>query len=169
MSDADTENTVRWMAPIFTRRRADGSFYFSDETVRAFMPALLISLGFDPAQAPPAIAAMVGAFAREAGVSEGEPREVVAAKLQAFLAAHPLDPELLFEVTRGLREEVATYSPEELARDVAHALGLVRPALVPKDGPVPEGAVRAGPLARFALEPEPPAPRPRGGARGKRR
>ncbi len=153
MTTPETADTLRWMAPIFTRRRADGTFYYSDEAVRAFLPALLISLGFDPATAPPPVATMVGAFARAAGVVETDPREVVAAKLKAHLAANPLDPELLFEVNRGLREEVATYSPEELARDVADALGLVRPALVPKDAPPPEGAIKAGPMARFTLEP----------------
>lgn len=163
MTDPHTADTLRWMAPIFSRRRADGSFYFSDQAVRAFLPALLISLGFDPRTAPPAVAAMVGAFAREAGVVETDARDVVSAKLQAHLAANPLDPELLFEVNRGLREEVATYSPEELARDVADALGLVRPALVPKDAPVPDGAVKAGPMARFTLEPaEKKKPRSKG-------
>lgn len=157
MTDPHTEDTLRWMAPIFTRRRADGEPYYSDADVRAFLPALLVSLGFDPRQAPPQLTAMVGAFAQAAGVTAEDPREVVAAKLQAHLAAQPLNPELVFEVSRGLREEQATYSPEELAREVAVALGLARPAVLAPAGPPPEGAVRAGPMARFALADEVPS------------
>lgn len=171
MTDPHTEDTLRWMAPIFTRRRADGELYYSDADVRAFLPALLVSLGFDPQRAPPQLTAMVGAFAQAAGVTPEDPREVVAAKLQAHLAAQPLNPELVFEVSRGLREERATYSPEELAREVAAALGLARPAVLAAPAPPPEGAVRAGPMARFALAdegPPPPKPKARSKARSRR-
>lgn len=169
MTDPDTAHTLRWMLPIFGRKRADGSFYYSDQAVKAFLPALAISLGFDPKQAPPALATMVGEFARKAGVTETDEKPAAEAKLRAFLAASPLEPELVFEVNRGMREEVAGYSPEELARDIADALGMVRPALISRDAPAPEGAVKAGPMARFALDPpKPTGPSPKGRRKKKR-
>jgi hypothetical protein len=113
-------------------------------------PFSLVSTGFDPGAVAPGIVAIVGTFAIDAGVGLDTTKEEVEEKFNAFLAKHPLNPELVFEVRRGIRESNA--SPDHVAG--AFAKYFARPArsLPPaKRGTSPEGSIAAGPLARFHL------------------
>jgi hypothetical protein len=173
--DAATRDTLRWLLPIFSRRRPDGAPYYSDAEVYAFIPVFALTLGIDRASAPPWLLERITALLAAAGVEPTDPPEALGPKLQGYLAANPLNPELMAEVRRGLREELSGYSPEELVDGALRLLGAER-GLKAQDAPPPPGAVRAGPLARFTIEPPdpsragPPKGRsPAGGRRGRRR
>jgi hypothetical protein len=169
--DAATHDTLRWLLPIFSRRKADGTPYYTNAEVYAFLPVFALTLGVDRATAPPWLLERLTALLVAAGVEPTDPPEALGPKLQSYLAANPLNPELMAEVRRGLREELSGYSPEELVDGALRLLGAER-GLKAQDAPPPPGAVRAGPLARFTIEaPDEPAPgrtSPGAGARGSR-
>lgn len=142
---------LAWLEPILTRRRKDGSFYYSNEDVARFIPVFLLTMGVDPRTLPPNIAQVVANFAGEAGVKPGMSRDDARETIQAHLQKHPLHPELLFEVRRGMREERSTESIEARGRQVAVAIGAIAGRTRGMFAPPPEGAVRAGPMARFDL------------------
>jgi hypothetical protein len=144
----DSSDVLAWLEPILTRKREDGGFYYTNEEVAAFVPVFLISLGVDPRKLPPNVALVVARFAEDAGVRPDMTREEAKATLQAHLHKHPLNPELLFEVRRGMREERATESIEDRGRRFADAFG--RSARLPTAAP--QSGIRGGVLARIALD-----------------
>lgn len=144
---------LAWLEPILVRRREDGSFYYSNQELARFIPVFLLSLGVDPRTLPPQLAAVVAQFAEDAGVEPGMSREQASAAMQAHLQKQPLDPELVFELRRGLREEKSGESIEERGKDVARALGTLVAHHRGLLEPPPQGTVRGGPLARLGLEP----------------
>ncbi|MCC7381142.1 MAG: hypothetical protein IT384_04895 [Deltaproteobacteria bacterium] len=148
---------LAWLLPILERKREDGSLYYSNEDVAAFLPVMLLTLGLPEEALPPRIAQVVVDFAAAAGVTPGMSKADAQARMQAYVAKNPLNPELVFEFRRGLREEVGGSSHEDLGRRITRALGTGQPpgaitAMLERRAPPPAGAVRGGPLARFAAD-----------------
>ena len=155
MADRELEETFGWFLRIMARRREDGRFYYANEALLDFIPAMLLSYGIDPAAGPPQIQLLVGEFAHRAGVQPGASKEQTEAAINQCLEEHPLDPELVFEFGRGAREERVSRSNEELVEafvkyvdDSERSLE----ALTSKERP--EGTVPSGPFAQFILRDE---------------
>jgi hypothetical protein len=143
---------LAWLWPILTRKKRDGSYYYSNQDLAAFFPVMLLTFGFRAADLTPALAEVMRRFAEEAGVRPGASREEAQAALQAFLAQNPLHPELVFEFKRGLQEEAAHAGDAgpRLARWIGAQPGGLG-GLIDRRAP-PEGSVRGGPLARLSAE-----------------
>jgi len=150
------DKPLAWLLAILERRRDDGSHYYPTEDLFDFLPAMLLSFGFDPAVLTPRLEVLIGSFARRAGVEPNMSREQTQAAIRAHLEAHPLNRELVFEFTRGLREERVSRGNERVAASFAKFLAQTDRKLEgfgDRKRP-PEGAVAASPLARFLLRPK---------------
>lgn len=150
MVDYDQEDALGFLFKIFEQRTPEGGLVYSREDLRHFIPAMLMSLGFDAQTLTPELQALMGDTARKAGVTPEMTPEQTQQKMQAYYEAHPLPPELRFEFLRGLREERIGRGNE----DVAEAFGKYMQTTDRKlDGLIsearPEESIPAGPFARF--------------------
>lgn len=142
---------LRWLPGLVARREADGRYRYSELEILDFIAVFLMELGVHPRLLPPPMVALLGDFARRAEVPlDAGPEETKAAVL-AYLAEHPLNPELTFELRRGLREGLAIPRDEDIGAAFHRFVGDGPRSLASMLGhaSAPAGAIAGGPLARF--------------------
>lgn len=142
---------LRWLPGLVARRDPDGRYRYSELEVLDFIAVFLMELGVAPRHLPPPFIALLGDFARRAGVPADADLESTKTAVLAYLSAHPLNPELTFELERGLREGLAIPRDEEIGAAFQRFVGAGSRPLTGMLGAVstPPGAVPGGPLARF--------------------
>lgn len=142
---------LRWLPGLVARRDEGGGYRYSELEVLDFVAVFLVELGVHPGRLPREFVALLGDFARRAGVPLDASADETKAAILRYLEAHPLNPELTFELQRGLREGLAIPRDEDIGAAFHRFMGAgVRPigSLIAK-APAPAGAIAGGPLARF--------------------
>ena len=142
-------DTFGWLLAIVDRKHPDGSFYYPTEELYDFLPVMLLSYGLDEDLLTPQLQVLVGSFATRAGVQPGMSKARAEAVIQEYLAANPLNPELVFEFERGAREELAGRGHDEIARAFDKYLARHAPPDTPAEAS--STSVASGPMARFLL------------------
>lgn len=115
-------------------------------------------LGTGAEELDPISSHLVVAFAQRAGIARGTDGAQVGAAVRAYLAAHPLPPDLATEITQVLRELLTEASPgaDRAARALGEARGALDHVPVGARAPAPS-AQRMGVLGRFGLEVKKPS------------
>lgn len=144
-----TEAALAWLPALLERKDEHGHSKFTADQRRDFLVAMILTVGVDRRELTPALQAMIESVAAQAGVEPGQTKEETEERFRAYFEEHPVHPELMFELKRGVREEMAGMSRPEVARAIAKRLA--QDIGVPKapGAPAPEGSVRGGPMAWF--------------------
>lgn len=135
---------------VFNRRRADGSFYYSNEDVKNVLPVVVVRsrVAKDLTQLGGAALRMIVAFLDKLGVDpkNTDPADFDA-RLEAHWAQHPPNPELMAEL-RDLAVDVA--SAKTVSAGAFRCPAGVSQVRLQK-APAPQGSIRVGVGPRFAL------------------
>jgi hypothetical protein len=106
-------------------------------------------VGADPASIPRGALEHLGRFAERAGLTDAMSDEQCRQRVDAYFTAHPLPADLRVRLEQALRE--AALSTDGPGAALA-ALGLDQvKGTLERKAPPPDGAVAAGPMARFLL------------------
>jgi hypothetical protein len=137
---------------ILERRREDGSYYFSDDDVQHFLPAVFLAASASPpgGELPGAVRELLGIFAANAGIDPEASTEAVQQAVERYYAAHPIHPELLSAFQAFVREELQAGGDDAVSRAFSGFLRADANAGVLGGGERPEGTTPGGPLARLA-------------------
>lgn len=145
---ADAMRNAEAMLKVFETQNADGSFLYSDEDVRHFLPMVLLGAGNVTAdQLTEEVADLLGEFAQKAGLTKGESGEAMGQKVTAYYEQHPPNAALVAAFQKFL-QSFAAQGGDAPARAMAAALGQQH-SNRPVGGDRPEGAVGGGVLARL--------------------
>ncbi len=144
--------TTATLKKAFNQKKADGSWQFTDEELRYFLVYVLLMGGTDLAGAPKEIHQMVGAVGERAGVKATDTPEQMKATVQKYFAANPPNAELRKNAEGALRELLTKGGAAALGREFGKFAGEKRAGVLGGDGQRPEGAVGAGPMARFTAQ-----------------
>jgi hypothetical protein len=171
-SEDALEATFGWFLDVLERRLPDGRLRFPTAVLFDFITAMLLSFGADLSTLPRPLVTLVGSFADRAGVRPGMSKAETEAAFRAYLADHPLDPELVFELERGLREELAGRDRAEAGSRFVRFLAERVVRSDPQAAPA-QGQARGGLGAQLAFlgrqDETPSRPRARDRRRGPRR
>jgi hypothetical protein len=143
---------MEWLPRLLARSDDADGFAFSDEEVVCFVAVLLLEFGFRTEELAPKLQAILAWFALEAGVTPEMGPDETRAAIGEHLEKHPLNPQLVNEFHRGLREMLSVPEDEAIAQSFARFMdqGPRRFDALLNRAP-PSGAVRGGPLARFQM------------------
>ncbi len=128
------------------------------DVVENAIPWLALQSGVDIATAPAPLQSVMLRFADRAGLRPDMTKDDVTAAITGWFAAHPLPTPLLQElaaVARRLTAEAGAGGDRDAA---ARLLGTSAARLPVAGQPVPDGAMKNSPLARFRLEPKKSGP-----------
>ena len=132
---------------------ADGERQFSEDDVRHYLPLFVLRMveSAPAAPLPRPIVELMQQFFERIEVPAGASVEQLQARVKAHYAAHPPNRHLVAALERAFRDDAAS-GAERDTDGVAAFLGM-KSSKVPLGarGPAPEGAIAAGPLARFRL------------------
>ena len=142
-------HTFGWLLAILDRKNPDGTFHYPTEDLYDFLPVMLLSFGLDERELTPRLQVLIGSFATRAGVRPGMTKASAEAAIQTYLAANPLNPELVFEFERGSREELTTRGHDAIAS--AFDKYLAQHKSQPASEASSSTSVAGGPMARFLL------------------
>jgi hypothetical protein len=138
---------------VFRRENDDGSYMFTDEEVRHFLPWVLLNLDVDLSTLDDGMVALFAEACSAAGVKDGMDVDDIMATFAAYYAAQPPRAELAaaFET---VWKQVNAEAPPEAKNPFARFSGAA-PLTAPVAGAArPAGTIPAGPMARF--QPVPP-------------
>jgi hypothetical protein len=139
------------LAAIFNRKNPDGSFHYSDEDVRHWLPLIIIAGGFPADTWTAEMTSAMAQLAVNAKLDAEHDDEALKAKIDAYYTRYPVNPEL----ARELEELVGAVSLDDHEAMTRRALAAFR-------------SVRPGPAVR--LNPGLTAPTSSGATgRGRRR
>nr|QEO74293.1 hypothetical protein [uncultured bacterium] len=144
--------TAETLKKALNKKRKDGNFQYSDEELRYFLVYVLLTSGTDLTKASKEVHQMVGQVAEKAGVKVSDTPEQMKATLQAYFAKNPVNAELQKNVETDLRELLQKGGVKALGRELEKFKGEKRAGVLGGDGARPEGAVGAGPMARFQVK-----------------
>lgn len=137
------------MLAVFDKQNDDGSYAYTDEEVRDFLPMLLLGAGNVQAeQLTEEVADLLGEFAKKAGLTPGESAEAVSAKVAGYYADHPPNAALVASFEKFLQAFAADGGSAALSSAVAAALGQ-QVSNRPVGGDAPDGSVKGGVLGRL--------------------
>ena len=139
---------------------------YPPQDVERVLPLLYLAVAqsMDRSEVPADVLQTIGEFAISLGLGPSADPATVEAEIEAHYRAHPPNGELLSELKRAAREEVASkLTAGRPSPNLARILGEAAALLKAPRQPPPPGAVASGPLARFALGAPSPGPtkRPR--------
>ncbi len=138
---------------VFRRENDDGSYVFSDDVVRHFLPWVLLNLEVDLGALDDGMVALFAEACSAAGVNDGMDVDAITACFAAYYVENPPDATLAAAFETVWKQVNADAAPE-VKNPFARFSGAV-PLTAPVAGAArPAGTIPAGPMARF--QPVPP-------------
>lgn len=153
MAEPSSSNpqAMKTLMGLFERQKPDGTFVYSDAEVRHYLPYLVLSAKVPLDRLHDSVQLMVGQLVVDAKLDLKAGAEKVQVQLEAYYAAHPVNPELHKAVLGFARESLAAGASGDAGRAaVAAMLGQDKASGVLGGGLRPAGTTPGGPLARLA-------------------
>ena len=88
MSEARTQKQTEAIICFFDRRNVDGSYIYTDQQVRNFLPKLVIDCQIDHRSSPP-LQKLMNEFFEKAGIDVSQSKKEIAARIKTFYDEGP--------------------------------------------------------------------------------
>lgn len=137
---------------VFRRENDDGTYMFSDDEVRHFLPWVLLHLDVDLSALDDGMVALFAEACSAAGVKDGMDVDDITACFTAWYVEHPPRAELAAAFELVWKQVNADAAPE--TKNPFARFSGATPLTAPVAGAArPAGTIPAGPMARFQQVP----------------
>lgn len=129
------QKQVSQLSRLFERRNGDGTYYYSDQDVRNFLPLLVLDLGLNVNDSPP-LRELMTEFLNKVGYRSGISSNELQMLVDAYWRKNPVKEQLIVEFRHCVRE-LASLPTNELAKEVRTLLGSVTGRVPPRHDEAP--------------------------------